>query len=128
MRIHLTKEDAMVSIPKIIGVIACSVVLGLSVSNVAAAGDKTMETGTNMKEGGPNLKMNHPVPQISSKQFPEYEGMETGTNMKEGGPNLKMKHPVPQITSKQFPEHEGMETGTNMKEGGPNMKMNRTGK
>ncbi|MBI3807588.1 MAG: hypothetical protein HY281_08780 [Nitrospirae bacterium] len=80
----------MVSIPKIIGVISCSVVLGLSLSNVAAAGHKNMETGTNMKEGGPNMQMNRPVPQISSKQFPEHEGMETGTNMKEGGPNMQM--------------------------------------
>jgi len=113
----------MVSIPKIIGVIACSVVLGLSVSNVAAAGDKTMETGTNMKEGGPNMPSDRPVPHISSKQFPEHEGMQTGTNMKEGGPNMPSDRPVPHIKSKQFPEHEGMETGTNMKEGGPNKKM-----
>ena len=54
----------------------------------AVAGEK-METGTNMKEGGPNMPSTRPVPSISSKQFPEHEGMETGTNMKEGGPNMK---------------------------------------
>ena len=88
----------------------------------AVAGEK-METGTNMKEGGPNMPSDRPVPPIKSKQFPEGEGMNTGTNMKEGGPSMKSTRPVPPISSKKFPEHENMETGTNMKEGGPNMKM-----
>jgi hypothetical protein len=48
-----------------------------------------METGTNMKEGGPNMKSTRPVPPMSSSMSPRGEGMETGTNMKEGGPNMQ---------------------------------------
>ena len=74
----------------IVAVVALFSMSFLASPVVAAAGDKTMETGTNMKEGGPNMKSTRPVPPISSKQFPEGENMETGTNMKEGGPNMKM--------------------------------------
>ncbi|MBY0247466.1 MAG: hypothetical protein K2Q17_07350 [Nitrospiraceae bacterium] len=56
---------------------------------VTAAGDKTMETGTNMKEGGPNMPSTRPVPPMGGNMSPRGEGMETGTNMKEGGPNMK---------------------------------------
>ena len=46
----------MVSIPKIIGVISCSVVLGLSLSNVVqAAGTMTPDPCANRKGGLPNL-------------------------------------------------------------------------
>lgn len=50
----LTKEAAMASIPKIIGVISCSVVLGLSLSTAAQAG---MSPGpcNDRKTGQPNL-------------------------------------------------------------------------
>jgi len=74
----------------IVAVVALFSMSFLASPVVAAAGDKTMETGTNMKEGGPNMPSDRPVPPISSKKDPRGEGMETGTNMKEGGPNMKM--------------------------------------
>jgi len=92
----------MVSIPKfkgypmmksktvIVAVVALFSVSFLASPVVTAVAGETMETGTNMKEGGPNMKSTRPVPSISSKQFPEAEGMQTGTNMKEGGTNMKM--------------------------------------
>ena len=40
----------------IVAVVALFSMSFLASPVVAAAGDKTMETGTNMKEGGPNMK------------------------------------------------------------------------
>ncbi len=52
----LTKEAAMVSIPKIVGVISFSVVLGLSLSNATQAGMKH-DPCADRKGGQPNLVM-----------------------------------------------------------------------
>ncbi len=74
----------------IVAVVALFSMSFLAFPIVAAVGGETMETGTNMKEGGPNMKSTRPVPPMGGSMSPRGEGMETGTNMKEGGPNMKM--------------------------------------
>lgn len=60
--LHLTQEAPMGSIPKVVGVLACSFLLCLGLSSVAQAGNPAspaddMQAGPSDKKGGPgNLK------------------------------------------------------------------------